>query len=100
MLRYGLSRRDQNTWRNGPKLSGKVCVFSTWIPAVCVPLNGVGPVLGQRFFTASAGVSNQMPRWKVWIGLNAGLVPASRLPCGFGAGAHREPLRRSPRWRA
>src|SRR5438876_626860 len=46
---------------NGPSRSGKLLVFSTWMPAVWSPLNGVGPP-GHPADAPSSGELNHNPR--------------------------------------
>lgn len=53
--RYGLKLRS------GPESAGKLAVLSTWMPALCVPLNGV-TVLAQPALAAALGEPNQIPR--------------------------------------
>jgi hypothetical protein len=47
---------------SGPCASGKLVVFSTWMPAWWSPSNGV-TVAGQLAATAAFGSANQIPMW-------------------------------------
>src|SRR5689334_6400920 len=64
-LYHPRTRIDQGLTRpSGPSPSGKLLVFSTCMPAVWSPLNGV-TVDGQPALLASSGELNQSPRWNV-----------------------------------
>src|SRR5215208_6944362 len=62
--------------RRGPSSLGKLRVLNAWMPASWSPSNGV-TVSEQPASSASSGLPNHSPRWKVCTGLNSGFFLAS-----------------------
>src|SRR5215472_14055297 len=67
------------TCDSGPAFTGNCAVFSTWMPAFWLPLNGVtiGEVApgSQPRLNGTFGLLNHKPRWYWWVGANVVVPP-------------------------